>query len=131
MSSIGVLRNRISIQSYKEVQDSTFQNNPVWTTLQTVWAKIETPKGRSYFNGQQTDEKITHRITIRYQPNITSELWLLMESRRFRIRMVKILNERNRFLIMDCEEVFIAQTPFTSDQSTVESPIEQNLPPVD
>lgn len=130
MSNIGRLRHRVTIQKYSEVQDESFQTIPVWTNVTTAWAQIEAVKGRVYFYGQQVDETITHKILIRYQSsniNITSELWLLFHNRRFRIRAVKNLLERNRFIELACEEVFLAQSDFASGSGTANEPLNQPI----
>lgn len=130
MSNIGRMRHRISLQSYSEMQDSTFQTVPTWTTITTFWGEVVATKGRVYFNGQQTDEVITHKITMRYQNSnvpITTELWLLFRNRRFRIRRVKDILERNRFLELMCEEVFLAQSNFTSGSGTANEPLNQPI----
>lgn len=118
MSSIGKLRHRMALQQYYEVQDSTFKNVPNFVTITTLFAEIEDYKGRVFFNGQQTDKTITHKIKIRYQPNVTSENWLQMDSRRFRIRRVRDTLERHRFLELDCEEMFLGTQSFTASQNS-------------
>lgn len=131
MSNIGRLRHRVQIQSYSEVQDSTHGTIKTWTTLYTVFAEIVPVKGYTTFDTQQINEAVTHKITIRWQPYITSELWLLKDSRRFRIRNIRNLLERNRFLEMLCEEVFYGLDEFVVDTDAVEQPLSQELPPED
>jgi SPP1 family predicted phage head-tail adaptor len=131
MSKIGNLRHRIQLQTYTEMQDSYAGTLKTWTTLMTMFAEIVSVKGYVTFQTQQIEEKTTHRITIRDpRPEliVTSELWILMESRRFRIRNVQNLFEKNRFLVLTCEEVFHAQQPFIVNSSTVGQPLEMDLP---
>lgn len=131
MSNIGRLRHRMQIQSYSEIQDSTHGTLKTWTTLYTVFAEIVPVKGYTTFDTQQINEAITHKITIRWQPYITSELWLLKDSRRFRIRNVRNLLETNRFLEMLCEEVFYGFDEFVVGADAVEQPLRQELPEED
>lgn len=131
MTNIARLRHRMQLQTYSEIQDDTHKTLKTWTTLSTVFAEIVPVKGYTTFNTQQIEQTITHKITIRYQDFITSELWLLMNSRRFRIRNIRNILERNRFLEMLCEEVFFASDDFTVDSDAVEQPLRQELPAED
>lgn len=131
MSNIGRMRHRMQIQRYSEVQDNSHGTTKTWTTISTVFAEMVAVKGYTTFDTQQINEAVTHKITIRYQPYITSELWLLMNSRRFRIRNVRNLSERNRFLELLCEEVFHAFDNFTVDVDAVEQPLRQDVPEED
>jgi len=128
MTSIGSLRHRMQIQTYKETHSGNHDTNRVWTTIQTVYASIKNAKGTVTFGLQQIEQNITHKITIRYIPNVTTENWLLMESRRFRIRDVTDVIEKKRFLILSCEEVFIAQDAFVTGSDSTGEPLRQNLP---
>ena len=120
MSNIGRLRHRMQIQTYSETQDYQSGTIKTWTSIATVFAEIIPSHGYATFNAAQVENLVTHKIIIRYQPYITSENWLLMNSRRFRIRSIKNLLERNRFLELYCEEVFFAIDEFEVDVNTVE-----------
>lgn len=127
---IGNLRHRVELQTYKEAQDAYHGTYTTWTTIRTLSAAIESVKGYITFDTQQINETITHKIMIRFQPDlvITSENWLLMNSRRFRIRNVQNLFEKERFLVLLCEEVFHAQQPFETGLSHTGDPLIQDLP---
>lgn len=125
---IARLRHRIEIQTYTETQDDTISTIKTWNTIMTVWAEIQSVSGYVTYLTQQIDEKVTHKFIIRYQPYITSENWILMDSRRFRIRSVTNYLEKNRFLELACEEVFLAQEYFQAGVNKVAEPLEQNLP---
>lgn len=126
---IGELRDRIQIQTYKEVPDGAAGTIRTWNTVITVFAKVEAVKGNVTFLSQQIDQKYTHKIKIRWQPHgaVTSENWVLMNSRRFRIRNVQNPDERPLFLILLCEEVFYGMTPFETGISAAGDPLEQSL----
>jgi len=126
---ISRLRHRVELQRYNEVQDSGHGTIKTWTTFDTVFAMIESVKGYVTFQTQQIEEKITHKITIRYHDYVTSENWILMNSRRFRIRNVENLLEKNRFLVLLCEEVFHARDYFRVGVNAVGDALEFDLPP--
>ena len=106
--NIGSLRNRISIQTYADTPTGGSSGHgitPAWTTVATVWAAIEAHKGLVYYDGMQIGEGITHKISIR-MPSVavTTENWVLFGTRRFRIRFIRNIQERNRWLILECQE---------------------------
>lgn len=103
---IGDLRERVTIQSFSEAPDGGHSLTPTYTDLATVWAKVEDLDGIKKFNAIQIDPLLTHRITIRYRSDVTSEHWILLGTRRFRIRNVANRHERERFLVLECEEAF-------------------------
>jgi SPP1 family predicted phage head-tail adaptor len=117
---IGRLNQRVQIQAYKETQQlgSAFTNKE-WTTIKTVWCLMEPVKGLVQIDTAQVDKGVTAKVIMRYQPYITTEHWLYMQGRRFRIRTVRNLDEVNRFLELLCEEVYLAVDGFEVDQSAV------------
>ncbi len=124
---IGRLNNRVQIQSYTETQDDTSFTNRIWTTVYTVWADITPVKGNVMFDSKQVGANVTHKIIIRYQDYITTENWVYFDSRRFRIRFVRNLDERNRFIELLCEEEGFALTNFTADTDTAGEPLRDLL----
>jgi SPP1 family predicted phage head-tail adaptor len=120
---IGRLRHVIALQDYSEIQDSMNGTIRKWVTTQQVFAEIIPKKGYINFMNQQLETATTHEITIRYQPYITSEKWIQFQNRRFRIRNVTNLLEKNRFLILKCEEVFYAEEYFEVGQASVGDPL--------
>jgi phage head-tail adaptor, putative, SPP1 family len=124
---IGKLRYRVQIQSYTETQDNTHRTFKKWETVLTVWADIQPVKGLVTLDTKQIGEGVTHNFTMRYHPYITTERWLYFDSRRFRIRAVRNLQERSRFLELLCEEDSVALNPFETDTDSVESPLSDLL----
>jgi SPP1 family predicted phage head-tail adaptor len=124
---IGKLRARIEIQSYTEIQSGGHNTYKKWTTVKNVWADIDPVKGLVTLDTKQIGEKVTHKITIRYQPFITTEHWIYFNSRRYRIRSVRNLQERNRFLELLCEEDSIAIDEFEVGVEKVGDPLREDL----
>lgn len=67
-----------------------------------VWALIKTQTGKTVFDGVDTDFNITHGMTIRFDPSVTTETWVELDSRKFDIMMLENLEERNEFLLLFC-----------------------------
>ncbi len=131
MTNIANLRHRVEVQTYTERQCGDSATLKTWNTIMTVFAEIISVKGYITFDTQQINEAITHKVTIRYQSGITSENWLLMNSRRFRIRNIQNLVEKNRFLVLLCEEVFRSTDPFLISESAIGDSLQDDLPPQD
>lgn len=67
-----------------------------------IWAKLETGRGQTIFDGTNTEVDITHIFTIRFISGITAETWISFESQRFDILDVEDLEERHEFMILRC-----------------------------
>lgn len=126
---IGNLRSRVKIQTFEEEQqENTAKTLKTWTTIKTVWANVAPVKGYVTFDTKQIGEGgVTHKIIIRYQPFITTEHWILLESRRYRIRSVRDIEERKRYLELLCEVEFLATQSFEVDVNTVDNPLRELL----
>lgn len=101
---IGKLRHRVTVQTLDERADPTHAVETDYVNVATVWADVEAVSGRTEIESKQIGEAVTHRVTMRSRLDVTAENWLLWRGRRFRIRRVRDLDERRRFLILDCEE---------------------------
>ena len=66
-------------------------------------AMIVTPKGKTYFDSvSETDVDVTHYVYITYNPDVTSEIWVYFEGRRFDVLRVEDLEERHEFMLLTC-----------------------------
>lgn len=123
--SIGNLRHRIAIQTYTEIPLGTSEVQKSWSTIDNCWANIEALQGLTYFDTQQIGKGITHKITIRYNPqiNVTAENWVFYMGKRFRIRFVKNIDERRRYLELLCEVEQLAIDNFEVGDEAVGDPL--------
>ncbi len=67
-----------------------------------IWAKVDTQIGKTIFDGINTDIKITHKITIRFDPTVTSETWIEIGSIKFDIVLTENFEERDEWLHLFC-----------------------------
>ena len=104
---IGKMRFRLEIQVETQTSFELSQMKSTFQTIATVWGHVRDVSAREMLYGKQIDDKVTHRATIRYRHDVTTENWILWDGRKFRIRGVKDTQERRRFLILDLEEEFI------------------------
>lgn len=124
--NVGSMRHRVSIlqKVEREVSDS-FTSNTIYNTLGTVWAKIESVQGLVRFDTKQVGEEITHKITVRNYPYISSENWLKFQNRKFNIRFVRDFDERAQYLELLCQEVFTDEEEFTAGDNVAGDPLSE------
>ena len=103
--NIGKLRHRVKLQGLTENQDGYGQAVKSYTTYATVWASIEPLQGRELEHAKQISAETNHRVTIRYNSDITVEGRVVFGDRTFEITAVLDTDERNRELVLMCSEV--------------------------
>ena len=74
----------------------------LFTLIHTVWAMIETPKGKVLFDDVGTEKIITHVFHIRYLNNITSQNWIIYDNERYDIQNVIDLESNKLYLRLEC-----------------------------
>jgi len=101
----GVLRHRIQIQSESNARDANGGVIKSWNTVATRWGKIRPLSGRELIAAEQVDSRVTHEITIRYYPGLTSLFRLVHDSRVFNISSPpRDIDERKKVMILQATE---------------------------
>lgn len=103
--AIGEMRHRITIQILSASKDSFQQEIKGWTNFETVWAKIEPLSGREFFEAQQMNAEITHRITMRYMKGLNPKMRIMYGERIFDIKTILNIEEKNIELQILCKEL--------------------------
>jgi SPP1 family predicted phage head-tail adaptor len=101
---IGQLRHRVAIQHVTETRDDDGSVVQVWATLCHPRAEIVPLNGSEDFVAQGLSASIIHRITIRFREGITPKMKIVWGDREFEIVTARNLDERGRWLVMNCEE---------------------------
>lgn len=101
---VGNMRRQITIQQQAATQNALGEEIPSWTTFATCWASIEPMNGRELLAAQQVQSQVNTRITIRYRDGVTPAMRILYKSRYFDIQSIQDIEERNRFLVLQCVE---------------------------
>lgn len=101
---IGDLRHRITFQSENKTPDGYRGHTSTWNDVVTVWGKVEPVSGREYYYANQLKNAISHKITIRFRPDITAELRAVFEKRTMKIESIINLLEQERFMEIRCIE---------------------------
>jgi len=102
--TIGSLRKRVEIQQRVRTADGVGGWSNSWLTTQTVYANIEPVSAKEALFGMQNEHTISHRITIRYTEGFTADYRVKFGSRTFDIKGIRNIEERERFMILDCLE---------------------------
>ena len=100
----GKLRHRVSLQQPVQAQAADGGVTNSWLTVISVPASIEPLNGRELWNAQQVQPDVTHRVTLRYHPNVSPRWRFLFGYRTFNVLTVLNTDERNRELICMCME---------------------------
>ena len=81
---------------------NSFSSDPDYTEsftlLWTVWAMLQTPKGKVIFDEVGTEQRITDVFYTRFLPNITAQNWIEFEGQRYDIERVTNLEENALYL---------------------------------
>lgn len=104
MTNSGTLRKRVTIQAETPTTDSAGGYALTWTNVAIVWADIQPVRGQKIFAAGHLEGHITHRVTVRYQSGITTDMRISFGSRVFNIRAVMNTDESNRWLELLVEE---------------------------
>jgi SPP1 family predicted phage head-tail adaptor len=102
--TIGKMRHRVTIQTLIATPDADNAVEEVYSNVATVWADVSPVSGRTEMDSKSLGERITHRVTMRYRADVTSENWILYRGLRFRVRNIQDFEERRRFMILECED---------------------------
>lgn len=101
---IGKLRHRIAIQEATVTQSDTGYAVKTWSTVTTVWGRIEPLSGREALIAQQISPELSHKVTLRYYPDLTPEHRIKFNDRYFDVNFIRNLEEKNRVIIVLCKE---------------------------
>lgn len=95
MLTIGSLRHRIEIQQLSEAAtDGQGGYTAAWSTIHTVWAKVEASTGSERLFAQKIEANYDHKIFIRRLAGLDSKMRILFDGRIFQVKSVKREEER-------------------------------------
>lgn len=100
----GSLPHRLIVESKTEAPDDLNEPVETWSTLTTVWGRVNPMKSSEAYEAQQNVARITHEITIRYLSTITPNMRINHGGRYFYIQGIRNREERNVMLTLECNE---------------------------
>lgn len=101
----GELNRRITIRLRADVPAQDMGLASVFSESKNRWAKIEPVGTAIYANSVQTENKLTHRITLRYHPGITDAHEVVHGQTLYRVKRSADLNGAHRFTVLEVEDL--------------------------
>ncbi|MDN7413012.1 phage head closure protein [Burkholderia vietnamiensis] len=102
---IGELDRRVQLRERRDYPYRDAELESEFPQQRSRWAKIE-PVGAAVYSGSvQIDEKITHRMYLRYVDGVTSDYEVVYREQVFRVKRVGDLNGVRRFTVLEVEEL--------------------------
>lgn len=113
MIRAGDLRHELVLRSPATgTRDGFGERGIAWTTVATVYGKVEPLSTEQRFLAQQAQSQTTHLVTVRYCDAIAAidSSWsVLYGSRVLTINGVRNTEERNRVYELDCSEGLVEE----------------------
>lgn len=102
---IGDLDQRASLEQPLDTPDDIGGVTRAWVLVADVWAKVTPTAGAENFAGERGESAITHRVLIRWRPDVTGAMRLRLGARVLAIHAALDWDTRRRFLLLQCEEI--------------------------
>jgi SPP1 family predicted phage head-tail adaptor len=99
------MNHRLRIESVTATQDAYGAPTNTWATFATVWGEITPLSGFERVIAVKTESQVTHRVRIQYLTGVLPTMRMIYDSRTFNVLSVINSEERNRELILNCQEV--------------------------
>lgn len=103
-NSIGKMRFRAELQSPTSTTDAGGGSAVTWTRLTNLYCNIKPIRAEEKYRQGQVQDSVTHDVYIRHRDNISTKYRLVYESRVFNIRGILNIDERDRYLLLKCQE---------------------------
>lgn len=101
----GELDKRVRLRLRVDTPSADFGVEPDYPVSFPAWAKVVQTSATTYQETAQTDEAVTHYITIRYRRGISSDFEVAHDGKVYRVRRGRDLNGKRRFLLLECTEL--------------------------
>ena len=107
--SIGKMNRRLHFQTQTRTSDGAGSSSVSYSDNFTTFGMITPKTGRENLFGDQLEENITHIIKIRYRTDVSHKNRIQFRpdsntTRTFNIKRVLNVNDRNRYLDLQCVE---------------------------
>jgi len=102
---ISELRAVCEVQEKKYVEVSTYENTYEWETQFIERGKLETVSGLLYKRGQNSEPVTTHKLTIRYRPDMSPDYRIRSDGVNFTIhRMLLDTYGAQKYLVLELDQ---------------------------
>lgn len=102
----GMLRHLSTVQEEpsESIPDGTGGRTPDWTDVFTDYGNVAPLSGREGVFAAQLQAVTSHRVLYRWRPGIDAGMRIVFGSRVFNIRAAINVEERDRWLVLFCDE---------------------------
>ena len=108
MTQIGQMRHRVAIANPTRTADGDGGYTDTWVAADPspVWARIDTATASNIerLADNTVEAPISHFVTMRLHESVTTRSRLTYDGRYFNIRGLQNSQERDRWLVLACEE---------------------------
>ena len=101
----GELDKRVLFRKRVDVPAADLGTRPDYPVSFPVWAKVVQTSATTYQETAQTDNAITHYITVRWRRGITSDFEVVQGDQVYRVKRARDLNSKRRYLLLECTEL--------------------------
>lgn len=102
--SVGELRHTLVLERQRKSAGDDYTLASRFEPICQVYGKVEGVGGGVYFESVQLDQKITHRITMRFRPRTDFD-HISRGTQRFYLRRARDPDGRRMWLICEVEEI--------------------------
>lgn len=89
MIDAGKMRHKVTLQQYNKTVDShgdvRDDDELNWKDVRSFWAAIDPVSGREFYEADQSQSQVTHKIRCRFFPGLKTEQRLVYHGRIFEI----------------------------------------------
>lgn len=104
MPAAGQLRHSVVLERRRQGSGPGFALDTTYEGVGNAWARIEGVGGAMYQAGVQIEERITHRVTIRWRSRQDFN-HILRNDQRYRVRRMRDPDGDRRWLVIEVEEI--------------------------
>lgn len=112
---IGRTNKRVTFCRYVEEENELKQLQQQLKPVRTVWASVEPKSGREYIEADKERPELTYIITVRYQKDVTPDMFIQYKERLFNIKSIRNIREANEMLEISCTEKIDEKKKVASD----------------
>ena len=101
----GEMDKRVLLRKRVDVPAADLGTRPDYPVSYPAWAKVVQTSATTYQETAQTDNAITHYITVRWRRGITSDFEVVQGNQVYRVKRARDLNSKRRYLLLECTEL--------------------------
>lgn len=94
----GKLNRKVEIMELDKVSDGAGGYEDTFVPIKKVWANIRPIYGKEYYEAQQAQVQVSHKVTIRYTEDINRSHILSFNGKVYDIQYLLNIEEENRYL---------------------------------